>query len=384
MRPSWLISLSLGGLFALATAHGQNTDLISTKATQAVIMDASTGTILYGKEPDRPVPPASMSKLMTVAIVLDLIKQGRLTLETPFQVSEKAWRTGGSKMFVLVDTEITVGNLLKGMIVQSGNDACIVVAENIAGGEDAFATLMNARAKAWGLTESSFANPTGLPHPDQRMSMRDLARLARHIWYEFPEHRHLFSLPEFTWSEIRQPNRNPLIGTMEGARGMKTGHTDEAGFGVVGLAERDGITRIAVVTGLESEDERAVAAGALMDRAFDSFETRRFFTAGDVVGTAEVFAGKADTVPLRIDQDVEFLMHKQRFRGTEAEVIYDGPLRAPIREGQQIAVLRLSMPGDRDREYPLYTAAEVKGLGFFEKIGLGLQQLFTPPAEGGA
>jgi D-alanyl-D-alanine carboxypeptidase (penicillin-binding protein 5/6) len=282
-------------------------------------------------------------------------------------------------MFVLVDTEITVENLLKGIIVQSGNDACIVVAENIAGSEEAFAELMNARAKAWGLDQSSFANPTGLPHPEQRMSMRDLAKLARHIWFEYPEYRYIFSLPEFTWSNITQANRNPLIGAMEGARGMKTGHTDEAGYGVVGLAEREGTARIAVVTGLQSETARRAAAIDLMDEAFDSFEEATFFEAGDLVGYADVFAGKEETVPLRIDQEVRFLLHKKTLRGAEAELAYEGPLRAPIKEGQQVAILSLSMPGEPTRDYPVYTAGEVKGLGFFKKVGLGLQQLLTPP-----
>jgi D-alanyl-D-alanine carboxypeptidase (penicillin-binding protein 5/6) len=352
---------------------------VRTKASHAVIMDVASGEFLYGKDADTPVPPASMSKLMTAAVVLDLIKQGKLTPETPFTVSEKAWRTGGSKMFVLVDTEITVENLLKGIIVQSGNDACIVVAENIAGSEEAFAQLMNARAKAWGLEQSSFGNPTGLPHPEQRMSMRDLAKLARHIWYEYPEYRYLFSMPEFTWSKITQANRNPLIGAMQGARGMKTGHTDEAGYGVVGLAERGGTARIAVVSGLQSEAARRAAAIDLMDEAFDSFDEATFFEAGDLVGYAEVFAGQAETVPLRIDQEVTFLLHRRTLQGAEAELAYEGPLRAPVKEGEQVAILSLTMPGQPDRDYPIYTAGEVRGLGFLRKVQLGLQQLLTPP-----
>ncbi|GGY40801.1 D-alanyl-D-alanine carboxypeptidase family protein [Parvularcula lutaonensis] len=377
--PATVLSLAL---VALQPATAQNEDLIRTTATHAAIMDVATGELLYGKDAATPVPPASMSKLMTVAVVLDLIEQGKISLETPFYVSEKAWKTGGSKMFVLVDTQITVENLLKGIIVQSGNDACIVVAENIAGSEEAFAELMNARARAWGLEDSSFANPTGLPHPDQRMSMRDLAKLARHIWFEYPEYRYLFSIPEFTWSNITQANRNPLIGTMEGAKGMKTGHTEEAGYGVVGLAERDGEARIVVVTGLDSEAQRRRTAIAMMDEAFEAFETKTFFSKDQVVGTAEVFAGKADTVPLRIDQDITYTTHKRILAGAEAEIVYDGPLRAPLRAGEQVAVLRFELPGDPVREFPLYTAEPVKGLGVFEKIGLGLNKLLTPPPDG--
>ena len=375
-------ALCVGGALAFGWcgAGASTADLIKTRATHAAIMDVATGDLLYGKNEDIAVPPASMSKLMTVAVVLDLIEQGRLAPDTPFLVSEKAWRTGGSKMFVLVDTEIELLNLLKGIVVLSGNDACIVVAENIAGSEEAFADLMNARAQAWGLTESSFGNPTGLPHPEQRMSMRDLARLTRHIWNSYPQYRYLFSIEEFTWSGITQANRNPFISSgFPGARGMKTGHTDEAGFGVVGLAEQDGLTRIAVVAGLESERERRAAGIDLMEEAFEAFETADVFLAGDVVGSATVFAGKSDSVSLQINQNVAFTRHKKILADAEAELIYEGPLRAPIRAGEQVAVLRLKLPGEAAREYPLYTAEEVRGLGFFEKIGLGFQALLTPP-----
>jgi D-alanyl-D-alanine carboxypeptidase (penicillin-binding protein 5/6) len=381
LRTARLAALFLFVLTLAPGAHAQNEDLLRTSATHAAIVDVPTGKLLYGKNAETPIPPASMSKLMTVAVVLDLIDKGDLSLETPFHVSEKAWRTGGSKMFVLVDTEITVENLLKGIIVQSGNDACIVVAENIAGSEEAFAVMMNARAKKWGLNASTFANPTGLPHPDQRMSMHDLAALARHIWQSYPEYRYLFSIPEFTWSNITQSNRNPLLDTFPGARGMKTGHTDEAGYGVVGLAEKDGESRIVVVAGLESESARRKTAIAMMDEAFEAFETRTLLSPGAIVGTAEIFAGRTDTVPLRIDQDLTFTMHKKKLAGAEAELIYDGPLRAPVREGDQVAVLRLSIPGEETRDYPLYTAQSVGGLNPAETLALGLRALFTPPAE---
>lgn len=373
-RVCFLFSVLMAGLPVWA-ANGT----VSTKASHAAIMDAATGQLLYSKGADIAVPPASMSKLMTVAVVLDMIEQGKLRPESMFYVSEKAWRTGGSKMFVLVDTEIAVRDLLKGIIVQSGNDACIVVAENIAGDEAAFAELMNARAKAWGLNDSHFANPTGLPHPEHRMSMRDLAKLARHIWTAYPAWRDLFGMEQFTWSGITQSNRNPLLGTSPGARGMKTGHTEEAGYGVVGLAERDGRTRIIVVTGLESEDARRRAAVDLMDEAFESFETRTLFAKGQTLGEALVFAGQNDSVPLRIDQDVTFTMHKDRLNAATATLSYDGPLRAPVREGDLVGVLSLKIPGEDVLEYPLYTAGEVDDLGPVAKIRLGLIGLLTPP-----
>ena len=366
-------------LVALTPLSAAAQDFVQTPAPQAIIMDADTGVVLWGKAADEPMPPASMSKLMTAAVVLDLIDQGVIADDTPFEVSAKAWRTGGSKMFVLVDTTIPVIDLLRGLIVQSGNDAAIVLAENVAGTEEGFVRLMNAKAAEWGLDESSFANPTGLPDPDQRMSPRDLAALTKRIWDRYPEHRAIFSMPEFTWSKITQANRNPLIGTFEGARGMKTGHTDESGYGVTGLAERGNERRIIVVNGLDSDLERRRAADRLMTTAFDQYDTHTFAEAGAVVAEAEVFAGQAETVPLTIRSDLTFTLHHRSLDGAKARVEYDSPLPAPVREGDRVGVLHLTMPGEEDREYPVYAAADVKGLSATAKIGLGFRKLLTPP-----
>lgn len=354
-------------------------DFVRTPAPQAVIMDADTGEVLWGKAADEPMPPASMSKLMTAAVVLDLIDQGVIADDTPFEVSELAWRTGGSKMFVLVDTTIPVIDLLRGLIVQSGNDAAVVLAENVAGTQEGFVALMNAKAAEWGLDESSFANPTGLPDPGQRMSPRDLGTLTKLIWDRFPEHRAIFSMPEFTWSDITQGNRNPLIGTFEGARGMKTGYTDESGYGVTGLAERGDERRIIVVNGLDSEPARRRAADRLMATAFDEYDTHTFASAGEVLADAEVFAGQAETVPLTIRSDLTFTLHHRSLDGAKARVEYDAPLPAPVREGDRVGVLHLTMPGEEDREYPVYAAEGVKGLSATAKIGLGFEKLLTPP-----
>lgn len=216
---------------------------IETQAKFAVILDFASGDVLYAKRATTPTAPASMSKLMTAAIVFDQLKGGEITLNTPFTVSAKAWRWQGSKMWVLVDTQIRVEDLLRGLIIQSGNDAAIVLAENIAGSEEAFAALMNRKAREWGLVDSQFANATGWPDPGQRMSMLDLARLARKIIRDYPDYYNLFSERSFTWSRIEQENRNPLLKTFDGADGLKTGHTDEAGYGVVGSAMREGVRR---------------------------------------------------------------------------------------------------------------------------------------------
>jgi D-alanyl-D-alanine carboxypeptidase (penicillin-binding protein 5/6) len=351
----------------------------STGATHAIIVDHETGNVLFAKNADEPIPPASMSKLMTVAVVLDLIAKGDLTPDSKFRVSEKAWRTGGSKMFVLVDTEIRVEDLLKGVLVHSGNDAAVVIAENVAGSEEAFAAIMNERAREWGLTASSFQNPMGLPDPNQRMSVADIARLARLMWDRFPDYRYLYGIREFTWSDITQGNRNPLLRTFPGADGMKTGHTDESGYGVVGTAERNGQRRFIVVAGLEDERSRAREADRIMGLAFSEFDKRTFFEPGDLVGEAEVFGGLVETVPLTILAPVGFTRHKEELAGAEAKLIYDRPLPAPMRKGEQVAILEISMPNHPTEQYPLYTAERVRELGVVAKMGLGLRILFTPP-----
>ncbi|MEM9988526.1 MAG: D-alanyl-D-alanine carboxypeptidase family protein, partial [Pseudomonadota bacterium] len=335
----------------------------TTKAPHAVILDDKSGKILFEKAADIPISPASMSKLMTVAVVLDLIEKGELTPQTPFRVSEKAWRTGGSKMFVLVDTEIQVEDLLRGVMTVSGNDAAIVLAENIAGSEEAFAQVMNERAKSWGLKASRFHNPTGADHPDQKMSAKDLARLAHQLWHRHPDYRYLYSLPEFTWSEITQANRNPLLRTFPQADGMKTGFTDDAGYSLVGTASKDGARRFIVVAGLDSENDRRREATRMMGLAFSEFDTRQFFAAGDVVGEAEVFGGQVQNVPLVIDVPVLFTLHRQQLDAARAKIVYPGPISAPIPEGEQVAILELTMPGEPKREYPLYTREKVKSLG---------------------
>ena len=369
----WFLAL----LAFLAPASAQ--DFVSSRASQGAILDYGSGQLLWGKGADEAMPPASMSKLMVVAVVLDLMERGTISSDTPFDVSEKAWRTGGSKMFVLVDTQITVENLLRGILATSGNDACVVVAENVAGSTEGFVALMNAKAEEWGLEESRFANVTGLPDENQRMSPRDLAMLAKRLWERYPEHRYLFSIREFTWSEITQANRNPLLATFEGAMGMKTGYTDEAGFSLVGLAERGGETRILVLQGLESAAARRREADRMMRVAFDEYHTHSFASAGDVIAEAEVFAGRAATVPLTLGTDLRFTLHERSLDGAEASIEYPSPIPAPIREGEQVGVLRLTMPGEPEREYPLYAKEGVRTLGATAKIGLGLRRLLTPP-----
>ncbi len=358
---------------------------LETAAEYAVIMDYRTGEVLFDKNGRVQTAPASMSKLMTVAIVFERLKNGSLSLTDEFDVSEKAWRFGGSKMWVRVDTQIPLIDLLRGVIVQSGNDACIVIAENLAGSEEAFAELMTQKAREWGMVDSTFANATGWPHPDQKMSMRDLASLTRRIINEYGAYYALFAEREFTWEKIPQPNRNPLLDSFNGADGLKTGHTEESGYGLVGSAARNDERRIVVVNGLTSSRERTNEATRLMRIAFDDFATKNFFQPGDVVAEAEVFKGRAANVPLLTREPVDLIMHRLALDDAKATVVYEGPVVAPIRENQQIGYLKVSVDGGPSREYPLYAGRAVREMSIFGKIGLAAKTLLAkPPSDDSA
>ena len=367
-----------GALTSKAAAQHAETP-VETAGSYAIIMDYRTGEILYEKNARTPTAPASMSKLMTAAIVFERLKEGSLQLTDMFDVSEKAWRMGGSKMWVRVDTQISVENLLRGIIVQSGNDACIVVAENIAGSEEAFAELMNAKAREWDMLDSTFANATGWPHENQKMSMRDLALLTRKIIRDFPEYYGLFAEREFTWEKIRQGNRNPLLDAFDGADGLKTGHTEESGYGLVGAAVKDGERRIVVVNGLNSERERSNESARLMRIAFNDFTRQTLFTKGETVGEAMVFKGKEKTAPLIVDQSVSAIVHRSLLDATKATVIYDGPIAAPVLANQQVGYLRVEAANGDAKDYPLYAGANVNELGIFGKIGLAAKTLLAKP-----
>lgn len=374
MRFLGLLAAAFTAMTAAAAAQS-----LTTPAEYAVIMDYRTGEILYEKNARTPTAPASMSKLMTVAIVMEKLKNGELNLSDKFDVSEKAWRMGGSKMWVRVDTEIELLNLLRGVIIQSGNDACIVIAENIAGSEEAFAQLMNQKAREWGLNDSTFANATGWPDENQKMSMRDLALLTRKIVHDYGEYYALFKETEFTWEKIRQPNRNPLLEAFAGADGLKTGHTEESGYGLVGSAVRDGERRIVVVNGLSSERERLTESKRLMGVAFSDFVTKTFYEPGALVGDAEVFKGKDKTAPLMVKEPVQMILHRSMLDKAKATVVYEGPVAAPVRPDQQIGYLRVEIEGGKAKEYPLFAGKGVKELGVLGKIGLAAKTLLAKP-----
>lgn len=369
-------------VFISGAAHAQP---LTTPAEYAIIMDYRTGEILYEKNARIPTSPSSMSKLMTIAIVFERLKDGSLQLTDKFDVSEKAWREReGSSMWVRVGDKIPVLDLLRGIIVQSGNDACIVVAENISGSEDAFVELMNRKAREWGLNDSTFGNSHGKPDPNQKMSMRDLALLSRKIISDYSEYYALFAEREFTWEKITQANRNPILGMVEGADGLKTGHTQDAGYGLVGSAIQNGERRIVVVNGLSSERERATESARLMRIAFNDFTTKTFFEPGALVGEAEVFKGKEARVPLIAHEPVKLILHRSQMDGARATIVYQGPVAAPIKENQQIGFLRVEAPGGGAREYALYAGKPVKEASVWGKIGLAAQKLLAKPKAEGA
>ena len=374
-------ALALAALFIAAPAFAEDESPITTSADHAIIMDYATGDVLYEKAAEAPTAPASMSKLMTVAIVFDKLEKGELKLTDEFSVSEKAWRMGGSKMWVRVNTKIPLEDLLRGIVIDSGNDACIVVAENIVGSEDAFAILENKKAREWGLNNSSFANATGWPDPKQKMSMHDLAILARKIIHDYPEYYALFGEKDFTWEKIYQPNRNPILGVVDGADGLKTGHTEESGFGLVGSAVQNGVRRIVVLNGLDSEHERATEGARMLRMAFNDFTTKTLYKPGDIVGDAQVFKGAVASVPLMAKEPVSLILHRSLADDVKTTVVYEGPVTAPIAADQQIGYLKVDTGAGSPREYPLYAAKAVNEVGILGKIALGAGRLLARPSS---
>lgn len=356
-----------------STVCGFNAMGFETAARNAILMDYDTGEYLFEKNIAESVPPASMSKLMTVYILMSKIKDGSIKLDDTFSVSENAWRkggaaTGGSTMFLSIGDNVSVENLIKGIVIQSGNDACIVVAENVAGSEDDFVILMNKTAKKLGLKNSHFENATGLPHPDHRMSMEDLAILARHIIKEFPELYHYFSQKEFVYNNIKQGNRNPLLYTMKGADGLKTGHTEEAGFCLAASATKGERRLIEVMSGMSSNRERSEEAERLMSWGFREFNNFKILTKGQTVAVAKVWYGKEDSVNLTVADDVLKTVHMSQQDNVKATAEFDEPVKAPIKAGQEIGTIKIEIEGQSPLNVPLIAANDVAETGMLGKF----------------
>ena len=369
------VLIALAAIFGAPEPLQKSAAALETQAREALLMDAATGAILLDKNSEVSMPPASMSKIMTAYMVFERLKDGSLSLEDKLPVSEKAWRMGGSKMFVEVGDQIRVEDLLRGVIVQSGNDACIVLAEALAGSEEAFAEQMNAKAREIGMTGSTFANATGWPHPNHRMTARDLAVLANRIISDHPEFYHYYSEKEFVWSDIRQGNRNPLLYKNIGADGLKTGHTEEAGYGLTASAMQNDRRLILVVNGLPSVRTRSTEAERLMSWGFREFGNYALFEAGETVDEAPVWLGAEETVPLVVAEDMVVTLPRRARNGMKVSVVYESPIPAPVPAGQEVALLRVSWPDGVPIEVPLMAGQDVEQLGPFGRIGASIKFL---------
>jgi D-alanyl-D-alanine carboxypeptidase (penicillin-binding protein 5/6) len=359
-------------------------------APTAILIEANSGSVLFEKNADEMRAPSSMMKLMTAEVVFTAIKEGKIKLTDEYRISENAWRRGGapsgtSTMFAAINSKVSVDDLLHGAIIPSGNDACIALAEGIAGNERIFAAdYMTKRARELGLTKSTFANSNGLPDPGNKMTVRELSMLARHIIKDYPEFYKLFGEKEFTWNKIRQQNRNPLLNSMEGADGLKTGYTKEGGYGMVGSTVQNGTRLIVVVNGLEDPEDRATEAKKMLEWGYRNFETRTLFAADQTLGYARVFGGENRSVKLTSPQPVKVMVSKQGNDKLIARVVYNGPVRAPVAAGQQVGVVRVWRGGNVAMEQPVY-AAEAIGVGSTMRRAIdGAQELVIGMFRAGA
>ncbi|WP_052045913.1 D-alanyl-D-alanine carboxypeptidase family protein [Candidatus Paracaedibacter symbiosus] len=347
---------------------------INTTAAQAIVIDHYTGRVILEKNADELVYPSSMTKIMTAYMIFDHLKDGSLRLDTPLMVSSKAWKMGGSKMFVGVDSLVSVDDLLHGVIIQSGNDACVALAEGVSGSEEVFAAEMTQRARELGALHTTFKNASGWPDPEHLTTVRDLSLIAQRLIDDYPHHYSLFGEKEFTYNNITQPNRNPLLFNNSGSDGLKTGFTDTGQYGLVASAkeiEPEGTEKRfnLVINGLPTMKARAEEATKLMTWAMKNFASIRLFKAGQVVETAPVWLGSEETVPLTVAKDCRITIPQAARKDAKVEVVYDRPLSAPLTAGQEVGKVLVTAPTlETPLEFPLITASEVKKAGFFKRI----------------
>ena len=367
----------LAFLFFFLPAASFAQSVFDTPAKQAILIDANTGTVLFEKEGAARMPTSSMSKVMTMYMVFEAIDRGHLSLNDEFTISEKAWKMGGSRMFIEVGKTVKVEDLIRGVVIQSGNDATVALAEGIAGSEEAFVELMNLRAKEIGLQDSNFRNASGWPDSDHYSTPRDLAILAHRIKEDFPKHFHYFAEKEFTYNKITQPNRDPLLGRLPGADGLKTGHTEAAGYGLIGTAERNGRRLIMVVNGLSSEKERADESVRIMEWGFNNFESKKIVSAGAEIEEVQVWLGESELVPMVAEKDFTAVLPKLGSNRAEISLRYASPLKAPLKKGESIGTLKISIPGQSPAEINLVAGKDIPMKGFFGRAKARLEYLVT-------
>ena len=369
-------------LAALALLRPSPADAFESTARQAILVDVTGHRVLYEKNADQHMPTSSMSKMMTIYMVFDALKAGKIRLDDTLTVSEKAWRTtykqDESSMFLPVGGQVKVEDLIRGVIIQSGNDATVVLAEGLGGSEAEFVTEMNDKAKQLGMANSHFANSNGMPDPDHYSTARDLATLAEHLVNDFPEYYHFFGELEYTYNGIKQGNRNPLLYRQGlGVDGLKTGHTDAGGYGLCASAIRNGRRLIVVVNGLPNMQARADDPTALLDYGFNEFKAYTLFKPGDVVDHANTWEGDQPSVPLVTDQPVTVTLSFPERKAVTAIVQMPETVRAPIAAGQAIGKLVISAPGTQSQEYTLKASAAVDRLGFFPRLGMAAHYMMA-------
>jgi D-alanyl-D-alanine carboxypeptidase (penicillin-binding protein 5/6) len=335
-----------------------------TDAPTAILIEASSGSVLFEKNADELKAPSSMMTLMTTEVVFHAVKQGDIKLTDQYMVSENAWRKGGAPaggptMFAAIHSRVPVDDLLHGAIIQNGNDACMVLAEGIAGSEKAFAETMTKRARELGLTQSTFANSSGLPDPGNKMTVRELGKLARYVIQTYPDLYKLFGEREYTWNKIRQQNRNALLNSLEGADGLKSGYSKEGGYGMIGSAVQNGMRLIVVVNGVDDPDDRVTEAKKLLEWGFRNFEARTLFAAQQPVGYAKVFGGESRSVKLTSPEPIKVMVQKNGTDKLIARIVYNGPVRAPIEPGQRVGFVKVWRGANIAVEAPVYTAESV-------------------------
>lgn len=363
-----LRALFAGALLVLSPGLAPAQVAYEGLAPNILVVDYNTGQILVDQNADVPLPPASMSKLMTLNMLFEALDDGRVQLDTTFTVSQRAHEMGGSRMFLETRHRPTAEDLIRGIAVLSGNDATVVVAEGLAGSEEAFARIATARAHQLGMTNTTLMNASGWPHPEHRMSLRDLATLARHLLQEHGQYYPYLAEREFTWNNITQPNRVPLLGAGLGLDGLKTGHTQEAGYALTGSAVQGNRRVIFVFSGLNSERERLEEAERIINWSFRQFAERRIADQGQALAEADVWMGAERRVPLVAPRDYDILVPIFTESEITARVEYDGPVSAPIAEGQELARLVVSVPGSSDFMLPLVAGRAVAEGGFMPRM----------------
>ena len=370
---SWIAATLIGVLALACPAQAQKKPAkIDTKAQQVILMDAESGGVLFEKAADELMPPASMSKIMTMIMVFEALQRGELTLDDEFHISEDAWRrggasSGGSTMYAELNSSVRLEDLIQGVVVQSGNDACIAIAEGMAGSEQAFSDLMTERARELGLEQSVFTNSTGLPDPEHQTTARELALIARHQIYQLADYYHYYSQKKFKWNNIEQSNRNPLLYQNVGADGLKTGFIRASGYGLVASVVRSNKRLILVMNGLKSSKQRASEARKLIDWGFRHFKTFTMFRYKEEIGRARVWGGTQNWVGLRAKREIRLMLSPSDRKKVRAELVYNGPVSAPVKTGDEIGKVRFVVEGNNIAEIPLFANEDIGESSVFDR-----------------